>query len=121
MSDNCPVCKTPWTETQLITSSIKHCTVCKEKADVIVAKYKQSQENSSVIGLPRDIQLDPNIWKIGYGYPMPDFSPRKDPNCPVVSGVSSTKRGNPHKTLQESRSVRKEIDYLYDKWKESKL
>ena len=49
MSENCPVCNTPWTETQLITSSIKHCTKCNEKASVIMAKHKKSEK----VGYPK--------------------------------------------------------------------
>ena len=115
MSDNCPVCKTTWTETQLITSSIKHCTVCKEKADVIVTKYGKSKETADGSNLMKD------LWKLGYGYYVDTSkSPKRDSNCPI-SGISSTKRGDPYKTLEESRSVKKQIDNLYDKWKESKL
>ena len=101
MSHNCPVCETPWTVTRLITSSVKHCKVCDEKAEVIIAKHKESQEKTAT-EMPKD------IWKIGYGYPMPSSYPKKDPNCPVVK-------------KEEFRSAREEIDYLYDKWKESKL
>lgn len=104
--ENCPICKTPWTVTQLITSSIKHCKKCNDKAENIIAKYKESKENNGHFLDTIRYVTDSNIWKIGYGYPPERF--KKDPNCPVS-------------TKEQSREIRKEIDNIYNKWKESKL
>ena len=131
MSDNCPVCNTPWTETQLITSSIKHCKVCNEKASVIMAKHKKKQKYTypnidMTKYTPGGAYLnDPVLLDIKTGK---RYEPKKDPNCPVVTKKDGKlgefklpEKGDVYPRKEEFRSAREEIDYLYDKWQESKL
>jgi hypothetical protein len=108
MSDNCPICNTPWTETQLITNSIKHCTKCNEKASSIMAKHKKSEKvkypkidiAKYALKLPEGLTIDRGRIRQMY--------PKTDPNCPIAQ-------------KEEVRSIREEMDYLYEKWQESKL
>lgn len=103
--DKCPQCNTPWTTTRLVFSDIKHCTVCNEKADVIMAKHKESEETGdhTLDGLRYAYgeQLRPRLGNIVYA-----GTPKSDP-CPV------------QQQMEEQRSIREEIDALYDSIKKN--
>jgi len=134
LPEKCPVCNTPWTTTRLVFSDIKHCKKCDAKAEDIMAKHKESEENInwSLHGL-RNVRTgyssditSPYIAKVEtYSYDeLKEMFPPKtkikvDGEDKEVYTEELFKGINMQEYMEKQRNIREEIDALYEKRKKN--